>query len=71
MRNKIKILRAEKKLTQDQLAKMSGISRTTLAMIENEKAVPDGTTIAALVKALETPANNIFFDLDVVCEQRE
>ena len=71
MRNKIKILRAEKKLTQDQLAKKSGISRTTLAMIENEKAVPDGTTIAALVKALETPANNIFFDLDVVCEQRE
>ena len=71
MRNKIKLLRAEKNLTQGQLAEMSGISRTALAMIENEKAVPDGTTIAALVKALNTPATDIFFDLDVVREQQE
>ena len=69
MKNRIKVLRAEKKLTQGQLAEKAGISRTTLAMIENEKAVPDGTTIASLVTALETPANNIFFDLDVVCKQ--
>lgn len=66
MKNRLKVLRAEKRLTQSQLAERAGISRTTLAMIENEKAVPDGTTIAALVKALNTPANKIFFALDVV-----
>ena len=60
MKNRIKALRAEKEMTQDQLAKKAGIARPTLAMIENEKAVPDGKTIAALVRALGVPANAIF-----------
>ena len=66
MRNKIKIIRAEKGMTQEQLAIKAGISRTSLALIENEKVVPDGVTIAKLVSALDIPANKIFFDLDVV-----
>lgn len=66
MKNKIKVLRAENNLTQEELASKAGIARTTLAMIENEKAIPDGKTIAALVKALNKPANEIFFDFDVV-----
>ena len=66
MKNRIKSIRAEKKWTQEILAEKAGISRVTLAMIENEKAIPDGKTIAALVKALETPANVIFLDFDVV-----
>lgn len=66
MTNKLKAIRAEKKMTQEQLAKKAGISRTTLAMIENEKAVPDGHTIAALVKALGVSADAIFLDLGVV-----
>ena len=66
MKNKLKVIRAEKRLSQDELAKAAGISRTTLAMIENEKSIPDGKTIAALVKALNKPANEIFFDLNVV-----
>ena len=71
MKNKIKALRAELKMTQEELAKKAGIARPTLAMIENEKAVPDGNTIAALVKAIGVPANAIFLALDVVCEQQE
>ena len=66
MRNKIKVLRAERRLTQEQLAAKAGISRSTLAMIENEKAIPDGDTIARLVRSLGVPANQIFLDLDVV-----
>ena len=66
MKNRIKVLRAERNLTQQELANLAGISRTTLALIEKEKAVPDGTTIAALVKALNVPAEQIFFDLSVV-----
>ncbi len=66
MKNKIKVLRAEKGLTQKELADKAGISRTTLAMIENEKSIPDGTTIAALVKALDKSAGDIFFELSVV-----
>lgn len=70
MKNRLKNIRSEQNLTQEKLAEKAGISRTTLAMIENEKAIPDGNTIAALVKALSVPANVIFFDFDVVCEQQ-
>ncbi len=66
MKNQIKVLRYQQGLTQEQLAETAKISRTALAMIENDKATPDGRTIAALVKALKTPANEIFFELDVV-----
>ena len=66
MRNNLKVLRAEKEMTQEELASKAGISRVTLAMIEKEKTNPDGETIAKLVKALGKPANIIFFDLDVV-----
>jgi putative transcriptional regulator len=66
MKNRIKIIRAEQNLTQQALADKMGISRSALNMIENEKTVPDGNTIALLVKALGVPANRIFFGLDVV-----
>jgi len=66
MKNRIKKIRLDKGLTQAQLAEMAGITRPALSAIENEKSVPDGTTIVALVKALGTPASEIFFELDVV-----
>lgn len=70
MKNRIKAIRAERKMTQEGLAIAAGISRPALSQIENEKAIPDGKTIAALVKVLGVPANAIFLDLDVVYEQR-
>ena len=66
MQNRIKALRAEKNMTQEELAKLSNISRTTLVSIERGQSTPDGKTIAKIVKALGVPANRIFFDLDVV-----
>ena len=66
MENRIRVIRAERKITQGELARRSGISRSTLNMIENGKVVPDGKTIAKLVSALGVPANLIFFDLNVV-----
>ena len=66
MKNNLKVIRAQKGLTQEQLASLAGISRPALAQIETEKTVPDGETIAKLVKALQLPADQIFFDLGVV-----
>lgn len=66
MKNRIKVIRAELNLSQAKLAKSAGISRTTLVAIEKGTANPDGMTIAKLVKALNRPANEIFFDLDVM-----
>lgn len=69
MKNNIKVLRSERNLTQEDLAKIIGISRVTLSQIENDRSTPDGNTIAAIVRALQVPANKIFFDLDVVFKQ--
>ena len=66
MENRLTVLRAERKLSQAQLAKDAGISRTTLSAIENGNVKPDFDTIAKLVKALNVPANAIFLALDVV-----
>lgn len=70
MRNRIKEIRWEQRLTQEELAAKAGISRSSLSQIENEKVVPDGDTIVRLVSALNIPANKIFLDLDVSRKQR-
>ncbi len=66
MKNRIKVIRAEKNLSQAELAKKAGISRTTLVNIEKGVTVPDGETIAKLVKALNKPAGEIFLALNVM-----
>ena len=66
MTNRIRVIRAEMNLSQEELAKMAGISRTTLSSIERGISNPDGKTTAKLVKALNKPANEIFFDFNVV-----
>lgn len=66
MENRLKIIRTELKITQKKLAEISGLSRYTINQIENNQIVPNGETIAKLVKATKIPANQIFFDLDVV-----
>jgi len=67
MRNRIKVIRAELDLTQQELADKIGICRATLNRIESGKVTPNGDTIARFVRALERPASDIFFDLNVVC----
>lgn len=66
MKNRLKVLRAERNLTQEDLAKLCGLSRVSVNAIENEAATPSGETIAKLAQALQVPAGEIFFDLDVV-----
>lgn len=65
MQNRIKIIRAEQRITQEQLAGKANISRTALALIENERTTPDGETIKRLVVALGVPAHRIFPELDI------
>ena len=62
MNNRLKVLRAEKNITQDELANLCGISRTTVNSIETGKVIPNGDTMLKLSKALGEPIEKIFLD---------
>ena len=55
----IKELRLKKLWSQAKLAKVSGVSRTTIVAIENNHHTPQPLTIHKLAKALEVEPNQI------------
>ena len=59
---KIKELRENLKMTQEELAEKSGISRATISMLENDttKEVMI-STLRALASALDTTVTDLFF----------
>ena len=59
---KIKELREEKRMTQDELANKAGVSRQTINAIENNRYsnVLAGT-LAAIAAALDTTVDKIFY----------
>ena len=71
MKNRLKLLRVERDLTQADVAKSIGISRSTYSNIENGKSNPDFKTLVLLVSFFKIPANEIFFDLNVVYKQQK
>ncbi len=61
MKNRLKELREEHGLSQEKLAEMSGISRTTLSKIENNEEVNVNTrTIAKLAEVFNVKPSEIF-----------
>jgi len=62
MKNKLRVLRAEKKISQDELAEICAVSRATINSIENERVIPNGDTLLKLSKAFNLPIEQIFLD---------
>lgn len=62
MNNKIKLLRKEKKITQNELAKKCGVSRQTINMIENNKYDPTLKLALALGRVLQEPIESLFIE---------
>ena len=60
MKNKLKVLRAEHDLTQDQLAKAVEVSRQTINAIEKEKFDPSLVLAIKLARLFETEIEDIF-----------
>lgn len=59
---RIKEVREEKRMTQEELAAKSGISRTTISGLENGTARSVSTkTLLKIAAALETTVDCIFF----------
>ena len=58
--NKIRQMRREKGLLQEQLAKKCGVSRQTINAIENNKYDPTLSLAFSLAKALGTTVDALF-----------
>ncbi len=63
---KIREAREAKKMTQEELAETSGVSRGTISALENGKMRATSTqTLLKLARALDTTVEQIFFTEDV------
>jgi len=60
VQNRLKIERAIKDLTQDDLAKLIGVSRQTINSIEKGRYVPSTVLALKISKIFEKPVNEIF-----------
>lgn len=62
MGHKLKEARKSKKMTQSELAKISGVSRCTISALENDvEKVTSTKTLKKLADALDTTVELIFF----------
>lgn len=64
MKNTLKVQRAIKDLTQDDLAKEIGVSRQTINSIEKGRYVPS-TVLALKLSAVFEISVNEFFELEI------
>jgi putative transcriptional regulator len=60
MENKIRVARAERRLTQQQLADQTGVSRQTINAIESGKFVPSTIVAMKIARVFERPVEEIF-----------
>jgi putative transcriptional regulator len=61
MKNNLKVERAIKDLTQDELAKLIGVSRQTINAMEKNKYVPSTVLSLKIAKIFEKNLEEIFF----------
>lgn len=61
LKNKLKETRHEKKLSQAQLAKMVGVSRTTISSIETGQFSPTAKLALVLCIALDKQFEELFY----------
>lgn len=60
MKNTLRELRKERKLTQDDLAKALGVSRQTINAIENDKYNPTLELALKLARFIDIPVEKLF-----------
>jgi transcriptional regulator with XRE-family HTH domain len=57
---RLKTLRIEKQLTQEQLAKLTGLSTSFISSMERGINAPSFETLESLAKALDVPVKDLF-----------
>lgn len=61
LQNRLKNVRAEKKLSQGELAEMVGVSRQTISSIENNQFCPSAKLALLICVALEKHFEELFY----------
>lgn len=61
LKNRLKELRAEKKLSQTELAQMAGVSRNTISSIETGQFCPTAKLALILCVALDKKFEDVFY----------
>lgn len=61
LKNRLKIARAEKNLSQDDLAKMIGVSRQTISSIETGQFSPTAKLALIMCIALDKKFEELFY----------
>ena len=59
--NRLKVARAEHGLSQDELARMAGVTRQTISSIETGQYCPSALLAFLLARVLERPVAELFF----------
>ncbi len=59
--NTIKVQRAIKNLTQEQLSELVGVTRTTINLVERRRFVPSAVIALKIAKVFEVPFEEVFF----------
>jgi putative transcriptional regulator len=61
LQNTLRVERARRDLTQEQLADLVGVTRKTINTVENGRFVPSTILALKLARALEVPVETLFF----------
>jgi putative transcriptional regulator len=59
--NRLRVARAEQRLSQEQLARMAGVTRQTISAIENGQYCPSALLAFVLANQLEKPVAELFY----------
>jgi len=60
LENRLKVARAERGLSQDQLAVLAGVTRQTISSIETGQYVPSALLAFVLAERLAKPVDELF-----------
>lgn len=61
LKNKLKLARVEKDLSQEQLANLAGVSRQTISSIETGQYTPTAKLALILCRRLDKNFNEVFY----------
>lgn len=61
LENRLRVARAEQRLSQEELARLAGVTRQTISSIENGQYVPSALLAFVLARELKKPVTEVFY----------